>query len=73
MNRITNTLIRLYNIAIWTFRALGMLVAIYLIIMAVHVALHSGLMNGDRALAVLLTAGAAILAVASWQPVKKDQ
>jgi hypothetical protein len=73
MKRVGKILIWLYNASIWAFRALGMLVAAGLIVMAGYVCMNGGLMNGDRSLAVLLTAGAAILAVGSWQPVRKDQ
>jgi hypothetical protein len=73
MKRVGDTLIWLYNASIWIFRALGFLVAGYLVVMAAYVCMHGGLMNGDRSLTVLLTAGAAILAVGSWQPVRKDQ
>jgi hypothetical protein len=60
MKRVGKILIWLYNASIWAFRALGMLVAAGLIVMAGYVVMNGGLMNGDRSLAVLLTAGAAI-------------
>jgi peptidoglycan/LPS O-acetylase OafA/YrhL len=73
MKRVGKILIWLYNASIWAFRALGMLVAAFLIVMAAYVCMNGGLMNGDRSLVVLLTAGAAVLAVGSWQTVRKDQ
>jgi hypothetical protein len=49
-------------------RILFIAVAVLLLIASVFVVLHMADMNGGQALTVLLSAGAAIGAIASWQP-----
>jgi uncharacterized membrane-anchored protein YjiN (DUF445 family) len=49
-------------------RILFIVVAVLLLIATVFVVLHLQEMNGGQALTVVLSAGAAIGAIASWQP-----